>query len=214
MSAGSLQSTGNALDVAIQGDGFLVSAPAPHRTRRPPVLSRRWPRNAAAINANSTAPAYDGLPTDQYTRAGNLTTDAEGFLTTASGQYVIGYATRRRPRRRHPEHAARPHRSPTSTSRRDRPTSRSARAAASPTPTTTRPTRTTADRASPATSRSPSFPNEAGLTRDAGIDWTTVAQLGRGQLRHAGHRRVRRTRRRSPASSSSRTSTWRPSSPT
>jgi flagellar hook protein FlgE len=103
MSAGSLQSTGNALDVALQGDGFLVvgsssgvvTAPTAG-TYEPPLASGN---DAVAINANSVANGATGvtdsaMPTAiSYTRAGNLTTDAQGFLTTASGSYVVGYAT-------------------------------------------------------------------------------------------------------------------------
>jgi flagellar hook protein FlgE len=108
MSAGSLQSTGNALDVALQGDGFLVvgtstgTVTAPTAgTYQPPLASGN---DAIAINANSpttagtpavaTGVTASAMPTAiSYTRAGNLTTDAEGFLTTASGSYVVGYAT-------------------------------------------------------------------------------------------------------------------------
>ena len=68
MTAGSLQTTGNALDIAIQGDGFL----------RVGNGERRAPRRR--------------LPTaTQYTRAGNLTLNSIGFLTTQTGQYVLGY---------------------------------------------------------------------------------------------------------------------------
>jgi flagellar hook protein FlgE len=60
MTEGSFQTTNNPLDVAIEGAGFL--------------------RVGAA-----------GLPAKlQYTRAGDLTTDAAGYLTTQSGEYVIG----------------------------------------------------------------------------------------------------------------------------
>jgi flagellar hook protein FlgE len=103
MSAGSLQSTGNALDVALQGDGFLVVGtstgtvtPPTAGTYQPPLASGN---NAVAINANSVANGAVGvtdaaMPTAiSYTRAGNLTTDAQGFLTTASGSYVVGYST-------------------------------------------------------------------------------------------------------------------------
>jgi flagellar hook protein FlgE len=100
MSAGSFQNTGNALDVGLQGDGFLVvgtSTAAPVAptagTYQPPLASGN---NAVAINANSTGAGVTktGLPTAiSYTRAGNLTTDAQGFLTNAQGQYVVGYAT-------------------------------------------------------------------------------------------------------------------------
>jgi flagellar hook protein FlgE len=63
MSEGSFQSTNNPLDIAIQGEGFLrVGAGAP--------------------------PA---LPTNvDYTRAGNLSTNTKGYLTTQSGLYVMG----------------------------------------------------------------------------------------------------------------------------
>jgi flagellar hook protein FlgE len=63
MTGGAFQSTGNALDVAVSGDG--------------------WFRIGA-----STAPA---LPTTlQYTRAGNFTTNSAGYLTTPDGLFVIG----------------------------------------------------------------------------------------------------------------------------
>jgi flagellar hook protein FlgE len=66
---GSLQTTGNPTDVAIQGAGwFRVGTGVPS-------------------TANPTA----NTPTViQYTKAGNFTTNATGFLTTQDGQYVIG----------------------------------------------------------------------------------------------------------------------------
>lgn len=66
-STGTMQSTGNPLDVAIQGGGFLQVGDG-----APPTLPG----------------------TIDYTRAGNLTTDANGYLTTESGQYVIGLAAK------------------------------------------------------------------------------------------------------------------------
>jgi flagellar hook protein FlgE len=68
MTAGGVESTGNSTDVAIQGDGFL---------------------RVADGNVSSTPPAFDAT---QYTRAGDLTTNASGYLTTQTGQYVLGYA--------------------------------------------------------------------------------------------------------------------------
>jgi flagellar hook protein FlgE len=69
MSAGGVQTTGNATDVAIQGDGFLSVA-----------------------NGNPTV-AAPGISTQpQYTRAGGLTFNSQGFLATQTGQYVLGYA--------------------------------------------------------------------------------------------------------------------------
>jgi flagellar hook protein FlgE len=73
MQAGSLQTTSNPLDIAIQGDGFLTVG-----SGTPPA---------------APGPYTTGLPTSfDYTRAGNLTTNALGFLTTSSGQYVMGKA--------------------------------------------------------------------------------------------------------------------------
>jgi flagellar hook protein FlgE len=63
MTQGSAQSTGNPLDIQIQGEGFFrVGAGAP-----------------------PTVPT-----TLQYTRAGNFTTNTLGYLTNQQGMYVIG----------------------------------------------------------------------------------------------------------------------------
>jgi flagellar hook protein FlgE len=69
MSAGSMQSTGVATDVGIQGDGFLRVADG-----SPPASP---PYTATFNNV-------------QYTRAGDLTTNSLGFLTNQTGMYVIG----------------------------------------------------------------------------------------------------------------------------
>jgi flagellar hook protein FlgE len=70
MTAGTFQSTGNALDIAIEGNGFLRVGDG-----TPPA----------------SPPYTSGVPTSvDYTRAGSLTTNAAGFLTTQNGQYVIG----------------------------------------------------------------------------------------------------------------------------
>ena len=63
MTAGSIQATGNALDVAIQGEGWFRVG-----TSTPP-----------AIPANV-----------EYTRAGNFATNAAGYLVTQQGDFVIG----------------------------------------------------------------------------------------------------------------------------
>jgi flagellar hook protein FlgE len=68
MTAGGVESTGKATDVSIQGDGFLVVA------------------NGAPTAAN---PAVTTTP--EYTRAGDLTFNSQGFLSTQTGQYVLGY---------------------------------------------------------------------------------------------------------------------------
>jgi flagellar hook protein FlgE len=67
MTSGSMQSTGNPLDVGVQGDGFFRVA-----------------------GGDPTDPAF---PVDvEYTRAGNMTVNSAGYLVTQSGQYVLGYA--------------------------------------------------------------------------------------------------------------------------
>jgi flagellar hook protein FlgE len=68
MGSGALQSTGNALDVAIQGEG--------------------WFRIGQATVAGSTATLTAG--TQEYTRAGNFNRNDQGYLVTADGFYVIG----------------------------------------------------------------------------------------------------------------------------
>jgi flagellar hook protein FlgE len=69
MSEGSFQTTNNPLDVAIEGAGFLRVGPGSP--------------NAEALTENIPANV-------DYTRAGDLTTNTAGFLTTQAGEYVIG----------------------------------------------------------------------------------------------------------------------------
>jgi flagellar hook protein FlgE len=70
MTEGSFQSTNNPLDVAIEGNGFL---------------------RVGAGTPPAKEPYTTGLPaTVNYTRAGDLTTNSQGFLTTQTGEYVIG----------------------------------------------------------------------------------------------------------------------------
>lgn len=64
---GSMQSTGNTLDIAIQGDGFFQ------------------------VGGGNTLATPPTLPTSyQYTRAGNFTLNSSGYLCTQSGEYVMG----------------------------------------------------------------------------------------------------------------------------
>jgi flagellar hook protein FlgE len=63
MGGGSLQSTGETTDLAIQGEGMFIVADG-----TPPAVSKQV----------------------EYTRAGNFTFNDEGFLTTQSGEYVLG----------------------------------------------------------------------------------------------------------------------------
>jgi flagellar hook protein FlgE len=65
MGTGSLQTTGNPLDVAVQGDGFFQVG-----TGNP---------------GTSTAPSAI-----QYTRAGNFSLNSQGYLMNQGGQYLVG----------------------------------------------------------------------------------------------------------------------------
>ncbi len=70
MGEGSFQSTNNPLDIGIEGAGFLRVG-----SGTPPAKE----------------PYTSGVPTSfQYARAGDLSTNTEGFLTTQAGEYVIG----------------------------------------------------------------------------------------------------------------------------
>jgi len=60
---GAVQSTANPLDAAIQGEGYFRIA--------------TW---------NGT-----GFGETQYTRAGNFSTDKDGYMVTSEGYYVVGY---------------------------------------------------------------------------------------------------------------------------
>lgn len=68
-SGGSLQSTGNTLDLAISGDGFF--------------------QVADSTNANR-----DGFVNPLYTRAGNFYMDNEGFLVNGDGKFLVGGVTK------------------------------------------------------------------------------------------------------------------------
>ena|SRR5947209_4116744 len=71
MTGGAVQATGNAMDVAIQGDG--------------------WFRTGAG-NPNPADPTLStpAIATLAYTRAGNFTRNDNGYLVTGQGDYVVG----------------------------------------------------------------------------------------------------------------------------
>ncbi|HWT95094.1 MAG TPA: flagellar hook-basal body complex protein [Solirubrobacteraceae bacterium] len=70
MGNGAFQSTGNALDLAVKGEGwFRVTTDGPDDMT-----------SAAGAPANAEA----------FTRAGNFDQNAEGFLVTKSGAYLLG----------------------------------------------------------------------------------------------------------------------------
>jgi flagellar hook protein FlgE len=66
MTSGALQTTGNPLDVAIQGPGFF------------------------RVAQSGTTPPTPTPASVQYTRAGNFSTTAQGYVTTQDGMYVQG----------------------------------------------------------------------------------------------------------------------------
>ena len=66
MGQGAFQATGNATDIAIQGEGFF------------------------RVGSGNPAAGPASIADLQYTRAGNFTRNNEGYLTTQDGQYVIG----------------------------------------------------------------------------------------------------------------------------
>jgi flagellar hook protein FlgE len=74
MQSGALQTTGNPLDVALQGEGWFR------------VTSGNPPAPAAGVYS----PPVAAGSTPQFTRAGNFTRNQEGYLVTQDGQYVIG----------------------------------------------------------------------------------------------------------------------------
>ena len=71
MTTGSIQSTGNPLDVAIQGDGWFR-------------VSNGTPTAGNVLSAGTT----NGVA--NYTRAGDFTRNDAGYLVTQEGYYVMG----------------------------------------------------------------------------------------------------------------------------
>ena len=70
MTEGSFQSTNNPLDIAIEGPGFL---------------------RVGAGEPPAKEPFTSGIPASfHYSRAGDLTSNTQGFIITQSGEYVIG----------------------------------------------------------------------------------------------------------------------------
>jgi flagellar hook protein FlgE len=67
MTTGSLQSTGNPTDVAIQGDGFL------------------------RVTTGDPSTPLSATQQIEYTRNGDMTINPKGYLTTQEGQYVVGH---------------------------------------------------------------------------------------------------------------------------
>jgi flagellar hook protein FlgE len=149
MGNGSQQTTGNALDVYIQGDGFLqVGNGAP----------------------GATAPYTNNLPsTVDYTRAGNLKLNSSGFLTTQSGQYVVGSTAPSSSSSAAPTYINVPPGSTNLAIGQDGSVTYTDENSTSPTFGQT----VTGGYISLAT-----FPNEAGLQRDGASNWSATASSG------------------------------------
>jgi flagellar hook protein FlgE len=71
MTGGAVQATGNALDVAIQGDGWFRSG-------------------AGTPTPGNPTAATPPVANMSYTRAGNLTRNDQGYLVSGTGDYVVG----------------------------------------------------------------------------------------------------------------------------
>src|SRR3954468_24742835 len=71
MGSGAVQATGNALDVAVQGDGWF----------------RGGAGNPTAGNPTAGTPVVSSIT---YTRAGNFTRNDQGYMVTGQGDYVMG----------------------------------------------------------------------------------------------------------------------------
>jgi flagellar hook protein FlgE len=149
MGQGSAQTTGNPLDVSIQGDGFFV-------VNNGPAAGQPDPANPTT----GTQPAAS----NDYTRAGNLTTNSNGVLTTQSGQYVMGYA---------PNTTGGPTTTPSYLVIPSGGTNVAIGKDGAVTYTDTTGATQTAGYLQVA-----SFPNEAGLTRDGGSMWSRSASSG------------------------------------
>jgi flagellar hook protein FlgE len=149
MGGGSQQTTGNALDVYIQGDGFL---------------------QVGNGSPGTTAPFTSSLPSPvDYTRAGNLKLNSAGFLTTQSGQYVVGSNAPSSASSAAPTYINVPPGSTNLAIGQDGSVNYTDETSTSPTFGQT----VTAGYISLAT-----FPNEAGLQRDGGSNWSQTASSG------------------------------------
>ncbi|MEK4530899.1 flagellar hook-basal body complex protein [Solibacillus sp. FSL K6-1554] len=76
--AGSMQTTGRTLDLAISGDGFFMVADATDFVQGDP--------------ANGEPATAGGYTSTLYTRAGNFYMDRNGFLVNGDGKYLVGFA--------------------------------------------------------------------------------------------------------------------------
>ncbi len=88
MGQGMMQPTGRPLDVAIDGNGFLMVAKGP--------VSNGGGTDGIELETDGTIKSA-GDREIFYTRDGSLSLDSEGFLVTSSGERVLGYAVKGTP---------------------------------------------------------------------------------------------------------------------
>jgi flagellar hook protein FlgE len=150
MSQGSAQTTGNPTDVMIQGDGFL--------------------------RVGTGTPGAAGFPAGvQYTRAGNLQINPQGYLTTSSGQYILGYQ---------PAAGGGPNAANNKTAIQL--PAGASDVAIGQDGSVSYIDATTQQRATAGYISLASFANEAGLERQGGSDWTVSAASGAEQVGQPG----------------------------
>ncbi|MGN7478523.1 flagellar hook-basal body complex protein [Solibacillus silvestris] len=82
-SPGSMQSTGRTLDLAISGDGFFMVADSA-------AVAAPTPDEMEDLTQNPLLD--DGFTNIQYTRAGNMYMDKNGYLVNGDGKYLVGIA--------------------------------------------------------------------------------------------------------------------------
>ena len=148
MGEGSDETTGNTLDLAIQtANGFFqVATPSP------------------TSGSTASDPVLTGATVD-YTRAGNFTTNSEGYLVTQSGQYVVGVT-------------ADANGNPTTTQTTIQIPSDAENPAVGSNGQVTYTDPTTGDQVTAGYIQLANFANDAGLSRDGGSLWSATAASG------------------------------------
>lgn len=86
MGQGMMQPTGRPLDVAVDGNGFLMVAKGP--------VATTGKNNGDGIQLDVASGAIGDAGDREifYTRDGSLSLDSDGYLVTSSGERVLGYA--------------------------------------------------------------------------------------------------------------------------
>ncbi|MBU1487831.1 flagellar hook-basal body protein [bacterium] len=85
--AGPLRKTDNPFDVAIHGEGYFCVSPKSQGAPSPGV-------KGLELGEGNTAVSTESGKKEVYTRCGTFTLDAENFLVTLQGDYVLGEDSR------------------------------------------------------------------------------------------------------------------------